>query len=279
MPIPPPAVTIPYDTVETAMDFARVKLNDCPLTLAGNLLADSQPYSQTICNDAWRMFQEDLDEAGEPAATGAIVIPALPPVQSQDPAVMVFLNQAQYFDGAGYWAPPVIKVLPQNFMRPTWIRERLGNTLAVFTPMQPCDDGLPGGPKTGYMQTWEWNAGYDATGTQQPLSIWMPGATVARDLWVRFAAYLPDFLTVNATQWYQQPIPIYRSADAFAFYIAAEFAFSRGSEQATAVGNSFLGLGQAAMRKIMNRTNKIRQRINHRRRSYARGKHKGWGYW
>lgn len=282
MPIPPPATTIPYDTVDTAMNFARVKLNDCPLSLAGNLLADTQPYTQTICNDAWRAFQSDLDDAGEVSMTSETVLYSLPAVTSTDPSVLVFLNQAQYFDGTGYWAPPTVNVLPQNFMRPTWIRERLGGTTAVFTPMQPCDDGLPGGPKTTYMRTWEFRAGIDASETQQPLSIWMPGATVARDLWIRFAAYLPDFINnspLATTPWYQQQIPIYRSADVFAFYIAAEFAFSRGSEQAVAVGNSFLTQGQTAVRRLMNRTNKIRQRINHRRRSYSRGKHQGWSWW
>lgn len=278
-PLPPPQTSIPYDIVDVAMNFARVKLNDCPLALTGNLLANTQPYAQTICNDAWRNFQEDLDETGEPAATSETIIYSLPAVATIDPGIQVFINQAQYFDGHGYWFPPTVGVLPQNFMSPRWIRERLGGSQAVFTPMQPCDDGLPDGPKTTYLRTWEWRAGNDAFGNAQPLSIWMPGATVPRDIKVRYAAYMADFVTVGSLQWFQQPIPVYRSATAFGFYIAAEFAFSRGSEQANAVGNSFLSMGQAAMRRIMNRTGKIRQRINHRRRSYAAGKHQGWGWW
>lgn len=281
-PIPPPATNIPYDIVDTAMNFARVKINDCPLALAGNLLADTQPYAQTIANDAWRAFQGDLDESGEPAMTSEIVIRSLPPVASVDPSVLVFLNQAQYFDGSGYWAPPTIAVLPQNFMSPRWIRERLAGTSAVFSPMHPVDDGLPGGPKTTYLRTWEWRAGIDANGQDQPLSIWMPGATVSRDIWLKFAKYLADFVNnapLGNTPWYQQPIPIYRAADAYGFYIAAEFAFSRGSQQANEVGDGFLAQGQAAMRKLRNRTGKIRQRINHRRRSYSAGKHQGWAWW
>jgi hypothetical protein len=284
MPIPPPQTSIPYDLVDVAMNFARVALNDCPLNLSGNLLTDIQPYAQTIANLGWRMMQEDLDEAGEPAMKGEIVLHSLPAVTSVDPSTMVFLNQAEYFDGTGYWMPPAIAVLPQNFMSPRWIRERLGGTTAVFTPMEPCDDGLPGGPKTTYMRTWQWQAGFDAVGSQQPLSIWMPGATVPRDLWINFAAYLPDFqnnIPIATTPWYQQPIPLYRCADALGFYIAAAFAYSRGSIQAnaTAQGDSFRSLGKERMRSLMNRTGKIRQRINHRRRSYSRGKHAGWSWW
>lgn len=281
MPIPPPAVTIPYDSVDAAMNFARVALNDCPLNLSGNLLADTQPYAQATANLGWRMLQEDLDEAGEPAMKAEIVIKNLPAVTSIDPSVLVFLNQAQYFDGTAYWAPPVISVLPQNFMSPRWIRERLGGTTAIFTPMEPCDDGLPGGPKTTYLRTWQWQAGFDANGEQQPLSIWMPGATVSRDLWINYAAYLQDFQTLNDVPWYQQPIPIYRCADALGYYIAAAFSYSRGSIQANAtqIGDGFRSLGKERMRSLMNRTGKIRQRINHRRRSYARGKHSGWAWW
>ena len=67
MPIPPPTTVIPYDTIDVAMNFARVALNDCPLNLSGNILTDQQPYAQTTANLAWRMFQDDLDEAGEPS--------------------------------------------------------------------------------------------------------------------------------------------------------------------------------------------------------------------
>jgi hypothetical protein len=71
-----------------------------------------------------------------------------------------------------------------------------------------------------------------------------------------------------------------RCSDILGDYIAAEFAFSRGSEQAKAIANSFWADGKAKMRSYVNSTTtKIRQRINHRRRSYAFGRHLGWNYW
>ena len=281
MPIPPPSTVIPYDSVDAAMNFARVALNDCPLNLSGNLLTDQQPYAQTIANLGWRMLQEDLDEAGEPAMKSEIVIRNLPAVTSTDPSTMTFLNQAQYFDGTAYWAPPTIGVLPQNFMSPRWIKERLAGANRIFSPMVPCDNGLPGCPKTTFNGNWQWQAGFDALGNQQPLSIWMPGSITPSDLWINFSAYLPDFQTVNSVQWFQQPIPVYRCADALGYYIAAAFSYSRGSIQAnaTTVGDGFRALGKERMRSLVNRTGKIRQRINHRRRSYSQGRHQGWSYW
>jgi len=281
MPLPPPPVAIPLDTVDVAMNSARVALNDCPLALSGNLLANTQPYAQQIANNGWRAFQRDLADQGEANLTGEILIQALPPVATIDPAAAVYLNQAQYYDGAQVWTPPSVAVLPQNFMMPLKLKERLAGTQALFTDMRPVDDGLPNAPKTTYLRLWEWRAGFDRNGNQIPLSIWMPGATVARDLLVRCALYAPDFQTVGGLQWYQQPISIPRCADVLGFYIAAAFAFSRGSVQANAteVGNGFLANGKAAMRQLMNQSGKIRQRINHRRRSYSASRHQGWSWW
>lgn len=285
MPIPPPTVSSNWDIVDTAMNMARVQLNDCPLSLSGNLLADTQPYAQQFFNLAWRDFQSDLAQAGDPAQTAEILILGLPPVATIDPGVQTFLSQTQFFDGVAYWAPPTVDVLPQSLICPLWVRERLGGSMQMFTNMDACDNGLPGGPKTTINRFWEWR---NSGGPQSPAplggnAIFMPGATVSRDLWIRFASFIPDVVANSPlinTPWYQQPIPMFRCADALGFYIAAKFAFSRGSEQATAVGNSFLEQGRTQMRKLLNQTTmKIRQRINHRRRSYSSHRHGGWAWW
>jgi len=279
MPIPPPSPAVAFDIVDAAMNAARVKINDCPLSLSGNLLADTQPYAQQIYNNGWRIFQRDLSEYGEPAMTVEFLSPSLPPVASIDPYVQVYLGQAAYFDGQNFWEPPTVNLLPSDCIMPLHIQERLGGTQQLFTPMIPCDNGLPGGPKTTLERYWEWRS----AGTGNGNAIFMPGATVPRDLWVRYASYLMDALNnipVPSTPWYQQVIPIVRVSDILADYIAAEFAFSRGSEQAKAVAGSFMSDGKAAMRAYVNSTTmKIRQRINHRRRPYSAWRHAGWNFW
>ena len=286
MPAPPPSVTSNFDIVDTAMNMARVQVNDCPLALSGNLLDDTQPYAQTFYNLAWRDFQSDMAQAGDPAQTEEALILGLPPVATIDPGVQTFLSQTQFFDGVGYFAPPTVQVLPQSLICPLWVRERLAGSMQLFSNMVACDNGLPGGPKTTFNRYWEWRGGTGTPQVPSPLggnAIFMPGATVSRDLWIRFASYIPDAVDnfpIVDTPWYQQPISMFRCADALGFYIAAKFAFSRGSDQAVAIGNSFLEQGRNQMRKLLNQTTmKIRQRVNHRRRPFSGGRHQGWAWY
>ena len=279
MPIPPPTPAVPFDTVEWAMNSARTKINDCPLALSGNLLSDIQPYSQQFANDGWRQFQRDLANYGEPACTETALLLSFPPVANIDPATQVYVGHADYFDGQNFWVPPNVSLLPADLICPLNLQERLGGSLNLFTPMTPCDDGLPLLPKTTLFRYWEWRSAGPGNGN----AIFMPGATVARDIFLRYASFLPDFVNnwpIGATQWYGQPIPILRVADILGFYIAGAFTFSRGSAQAKEVANSFWSEGKTAMRQNINSTTmKIRHRINHRRKPYAAGRHAGWTNW
>ena len=239
MPVPPPTPSVPFDLVDSAMNAARTRINDCPLGLSGNLLADSQPYSQQFYNQAWRAFQRDLAEYGDPALTVEFISPSLPKVANIDPYTETYLGQAGYFDGESFWYPPYVNLLPQDLICPLHVRERLGGTTQLFSDVIPCDNGLPGGPKTTFRRYWEWRSAGPGNGN----AIFMPGATVPRDIWVRYAGFLPDAVDnhpISLTPWYQQPLPVLRCYDVLGYYIAAEFAFSRGSDQAKAVANSFL---------------------------------------
>lgn len=279
MPVPTPTAAIPFDTVDWAMNSARTKLNDCPLALSGNLLADTQPYAQQFANDGWRQFQRDLAQSGDPAQTIEVLLPAFPVVANIDPATQTFISQAQVFDGNSYYAPPNVSVLPADLICPLHLFERLAGTIQLLQPMIPCDNGLPHGPKTTYLRYWEWRS----SGSSNGPAIFFPGATVQRDILLRYASFLPDFANDSpapGTPWYEQVIPMLRCADVLGFYIAAAFAYSRGSEQAKAVANSFWSDGKDAMRGLLNATTlKIRQRINHRRRPYAAYRHQGWAWW
>jgi hypothetical protein len=280
MPIPPPsAPTVPFDIVDSAMNFARVRLNDCPLNLSGNLLASTQPYAQTIYNGAWRNFQRDLADFGDPANTQEMILTLLPVVANIDPATQYYISQQWVFDGQNFQTTPYVPLLPQDLICPLHLKERLGSSQQLFTPMWPCDNGLPIVPKTTYLRYWEWRSAGIGNGN----AIFMPGATVPRDVWIRYASYLPDAVANSPladTPWYQQPLPMLHCSDILADYVTAEYAFSRGSEQAKAVANSFWSDGKSKMRSYVNSTTmKIRQRINHRRRPYSAYRHQGWAWW
>lgn len=265
MPIIPPVTPgIPYDTADTILNLARARLNDTIFSAAGNLLSDSQNYTFTLLNGAFQHLQEDLANAGAAAMTQEVVLEGIPVVGGTDPALQCFLNYQYFFDGVSYFAPPESPVLPQDLILPLRVWERQSGTQQIFTQVSPVNDGLPDLVKTGYLRVFDWRNN----------CIFMPGANIVKDLRVRYASYLSDIPSSGTA-----PVPILRCRDALAHYVCAEFAFSRGSPEATAVGNSFMGMGQAAMKRMMNREARQQQRGQHRRIGYSNGRHAGWGCW
>ena len=257
--IPPPPNSLPMDSVDTVLNFSRARINDAITGIGGNLLSDTQPYTFTLLNAAFRHLQEDLANAGSPAFTNEAVLLDLPVVAYNDPSVQVWMSCQYYFDGVSYYSSPV---LPFDCIMPLRVWERQSGTLNQFTQVNPANDGLPDGIKTQYLSLWEWRQN----------AIYMPGALIQRDLRVRYASYLADIASSGTAL-----VPIIRCADALANYVAAEFAFSRGSAEANAVGNSFLSMGQQSMKRMINRDARREQRGNHRRLGYSSGRHRGWG--
>lgn len=260
MPIlPPPPTALPLDSVDTVLNFTRARINDSILSISGNLLSDTQPYTFTLLNAAFRHLQEDLANAGAPAFINESVLLNLPLVSGMDPSLQVWMSCQYFFDGTSYWDSPV---LPFDCILPLRMWERQTATQNQFTSMHPTNDGLPDNVKTNYLNLWEWRNN----------AIYMPGALIGRDVRIRYASYLPDIAS-NGTAL----VPIIRCADALSNYVAAEFAFSRGSAEANAVGNSFLVMGQQSMQRMNNRDARREQRGNHRRPGYSTGRHSGWG--
>lgn len=265
MPIlPPPAVSIPFDTADTILNLARARLNDTIFSAAGNLLSDTQNYTFTLFNGAWRHLQEDLANAGTAALIQEAVIEGFPVCGSTDPSTQAFLNQQYYFDGVNYWVPPDVGLLPQDCILPLRIWERNNGTNQIFTQISPANDGLPDLVKTNRNRIYEWRNN----------AIYMPGANIVLDLRIRYASYLADIPALGTSV-----IPILRCSDALAHYVCAEYAFSRGSAEAQEAGTGFAAMGNAAMKRMLNREARQQQRGNHRRQGYSKGRHWGWGNW
>lgn len=258
MPILPPTVTAPYDTVETALELARVKINDAMVSIGGEVLTDTAPFTQTIVNGAWRKFQSYLANKGYNLLVGDIVLTGLPPVTatSTDPALQVWLNWAQYFDGANYFAPPNTPVLPQDLIQPMKLWERWTGQNGLFQEMTFQLDGLPSRQRQSWNGMWEWREN----------AIYMPGSLMSMDLRVRYARYLPDFTMQGSVQWYQQPMGIMYCLNAMADYICHTFCKARGDQGA----DDFLKSAQGEADIIFNRDVQMKQRTNARRRPYGR---------
>lgn len=265
MPIVPPPVTYPYDSVLTVLTAAQVRLNDAiqGLNVSDSATSTNQPYVQVACNTAWRSMQDFLRNLGADKFTPEVILFGLPPVTSVDPASQVWLDWTSYFDGNSYWTPPNTPVLPAGFEYPLKLWERpSGQNCSFGYPMLLYIDGLPTCSKVMANRYWEWRQ--DA--------IYMPGSQRTMDLRIRYRGFYPDFVTTGPTQWYQQPVPIVNCLDALSNYMASEISDARGD----ADGATFLARGQEAARILFNRDVQRKQRSNISRIPRSAGAHSGY---
>lgn len=265
MPIPPPAVSAPYDTAETVLEFARVKLNDMIQQVGGDTLTDTAPFTYPAFLAAYERLQEELADLGDQRMTSEFTGYGYPAAGSLDPALRTYLSWTQFFDGEAYWTN--VDLLPQDFMQPLKVRQRPAGQICRFVEFDCAPQGLPSEIKLQWNRHWLWKE--DA--------LWMTGSTQSMDLQMDYIAYLPD-ITANypnpgLSSWTEQQVPIMRCRNALAYYLAAEISRPRGDVDAQALEQ----LGDLYARKIVNRQYRSRMRVNQRRRSYRRSaSHTGW---
>ena len=260
MPILPPITSAPYPNMSDVLNLARVRVNDAIQSIDGDVLTDNQPFTQVMANAAWQRLQEFCANLGFARLTQEVILTGVPPVESTDPASQTWMNWSQYFDGQNYFNAPV---LPQDLILPLKVWERWSGQNAVFTQMEMWIDGMPNWTKQNRNVIWEWRE--DA--------IYMPGSLMTMDWRLRYAAYLPDFIDVGETPWYDSPVPIMRSKDALAWYICSEVANPRGDLD----GSVFDTKAEAAAKRIFNREVSQRQRVNVRRMPRSAGSRCGRG--
>lgn len=243
----------PYDEIETILNFARVIANDCAISLEGNLLSDSQPYTFTMLNLAWRKLQSRLSNNSIEAFPQEAIIIGLPAQTGTglvNPAIKSFLNYQSYNNGS-FDFPNFY--LPQDMEIPIRLWERVTGHNSDFIPMRPAIDGLPSTVKTGFFKQWEWRDD----------CIFFPGASQQLDLRIRYKKIMPDF---NQDQGVEQPIPLIRCAVALAYLTVEIFAGGRGST----ILPVFQTEKEDAIKQIVNSTTRVKQRKNFRRIPYSR---------
>jgi hypothetical protein len=266
MPIPPPSVTAPYDTVNSCLNTARVRMNDAIESLGGDILTDSQPFTQQMTNDAWRKLQAFLANLGFSRYKRKFWALGMPPIATLDFAAETFWSWTQFYNGVAYLVPPTVTVLPQDLILPLRIGERPAGQQGAYRPMRMAPDGLPEGPKVVWNRYFEWK--YDA--------IYMPGSTYSMDFEVEYAAYDQDFVNVGdpnsgGTWWYNLQVPIMRCRSALANYICAEAAYGRDDMDVSA----FITQAETDAKLIFNTEVKLKQRTPVSRRPYGRSGN-GW---
>src|ERR1700674_322019 len=111
----------PLDSLESAVNAARVRLNDAIASIGGDILTDNQPFTLQYINNAWRRFQELLVNFGVTWLKPETIFLAVAAVTSADPGSQVYISWVNYFDGTNSDAAPV---LPQNLIAPLLLWER-----------------------------------------------------------------------------------------------------------------------------------------------------------
>ena len=235
------------------LDLARVRINDAIASISGDILTDTQPFTQSMANAAWQKLQKFLANLGYSRSKNRVVLSGFPVCGSIDPSDEAFLSWTTYFDGASFWVPPDVGLLPQDFILPLKIAERMNGSNQIFFPMANCLDGLPGGVKQPCNGFWNWRND----------QIYMPGSQNVMDLQILYAAFLPDFVNLfDGTPWYTLPVPIMRSTSALANYIAAEASKPRADADAA----SFTADAEQDARLIFNVEVGMKQRVTTARR-------------
>lgn len=267
--------TAPYPILQDILNTARVRLNDAIQTpagapagqIGGEVIGDLSIFTQAGTNAAWQKFQEEIANLGYSRFRREVILSNLAAKTSTDPSVQVSLDWTGYDNGTVF--DPTI-FLPQDFILPMFLWERQTGVNQPFSEMTQWLDGMPSIVQMGFNRIWDWYGD----------SIRMPGATIPMDLRISYAAYLADFVDTGSPviPWYEQPVPIMRSGDALAWYIAAEFANARGDMDGTLLEQK----GSAAARRIYDRDVRQKQRVNVRRLSRSgrlEGNGQGWGGW
>lgn len=264
--IPAPIPSAPYPTVNDALNLARTRINDAIQSIGGEMLTNSQPYTQVMTNGAWLKMQKFMASMGYSGVRNRTVLTGFPIVGSQDPASQCVLNWSYFFDGVSYWIPPSSPVLPQDLIAPLRISERqsqgfqpaLTQGNSGFRPMTLIPDGNVNNRKTTFNQWFDWRSN----------NIILPGSTISVDLEIFYSAYFPSFNTVGQVLWYNQPIPIIQAESALAYFICQEFSVGRGD----ADSQSWLTMAQQDCRDLLNCSDvPLKQRYNVSRRSYGGG--------
>lgn len=243
------------------MDLARTRLNDAIQQLGGDILKNTQSFSQTMANAAWRRLRHYLANLGHTRFTDETIIQSLPTVASLDPASQCWLDWTGFYDGTQVWQN---YALPQNceFVLKLWDRVS-GFNAGWGRPLENFMDGLPATfkyPRNGIFEI-------------RNDRIYMPGTTIPVDLRIRFAQVFPGFETQGETQWWQQKVPLVGATDALADFICVEACDGRDDIDSS----TFKSRAENEANQIFNRDVRVKNRSNVRRQPRSGPRNQGYG--
>lgn len=230
--------TTPYDTAEDVLQLARTMCNDAALSIAGDILSDSQPYTFVMLEGCYEYLQDRLMAAGVNSCCEYAIITGLLAVASTDPTTQVQLSYTGYFDGVANHNPPV---LPADLLEPLQIWERHTGVAEKWIEVVQAPDAINRAYQTSRFQIWDWETDI----------LYLQGATQSNDLKVKYLRYASKLTTPTS------PVQITRSKSALAALVAEAAAVSRGGTEAA---TAFHAYAERDIEFIINRTAQKEQR-------------------
>ena len=225
--------TAPYPTIETALTFARTRLNDAIQSINGSVLTDAQPFTTPVVNAAWIWLQEWLVSHGFNTLVKESAPLLIPLITTSATGIQVWIDWTGCFDGTTLQATPA---LPQDLIQAKDCWEDTGNG---YRQMDEFSETLPKIPKKPWLGGFQW----------QDNKLYFIGATQNIQVIVQYCAYFPAFTDLSVAGAGLQPIRIMRAEDALAWRIAYEVASARGDADAASLASN----AEAAAARILTR--------------------------
>jgi len=235
-----------YGTVEGIFQETRAIINDMMFSQAGEIFTDTAPFSFVDLNRAATYFENELMNHGVTTFIKETVLLNVTAIAVLDPGQQVNISDSGYFDGSINHATPQV---PTDLQAPLFLWERQHGSTENWVEMQEIPDGLPSTVQTLRLRLWEWRQ--DA--------IYMPGATQAEDIRLRYTSEYIQFASVNDV------VYVRGAQSAIASYLAYVFEQSRGSTLAP----EMLAMAKDFTLQIIRRNTRARQRETITRRPYG----------
>jgi hypothetical protein len=215
-----PAVgTTPYDQCENVLQLARAMANDAALSIAGNVLSDTQPYVFILLDGAFRALRKMLTSEGVSTFSKTVIVQGLTPVAAPggivDPTIQVQLSYTGYYDGVLNHGNPT---LPPDLLEPLELWERQNGTQNKWNPLRPASDSINTSSQGTTFGEWLWETDI----------LFLPGATLTNDIKIKYLYKMAMLTAPN------QPVPIKDCMEALAALFVAFAARSRGGSAVAA---------------------------------------------
>lgn len=183
MPVP----TLPYDTAESVLNTARAISADAATAngLAGDILADSQPYVFPMLAKIYRDLQDDLISVSSEIMNKYITILGLEPTEWNNPRENVTLSYLGFTYGPTQIDANI--TLPPDLIKPLELWECISGQ-QHWVQMRQAADALSSRPTTSRFRIWDY---------QNDVLI-MPGASQTNDLKIKYLGSFPDLTNANS---------------------------------------------------------------------------------